>query len=186
METSKNINVEGEQDASASAPASPTTASTAAVQQAPQINSFFQLERTSPTQAVPATGPPPAAADLAPRNTTPLQVCGSSGSTLQAVLRYPPRAQPAGVRACYHTPSFTYYTHTPWGWSDAPGLSHPLTYPVGQTRYHTPWFVTPLGAAATCTLSPGLHKMPHPPQDTTPGDNIVKRSNVSPGVCYLV
>ena len=30
------------------------------------------------------------------------------------------------------------------------------------------------------------HKIPHPPQDTTPGDHIFKRSNVSPGVCYLV
>ena len=58
------MNVEGEQNAPASAPASPTTASTAAVQQAPQITSFFQLERTSPTQAIPATGPPAAAADL--------------------------------------------------------------------------------------------------------------------------
>ena len=64
VETSKNMNVEGEQNASASAPASPTTASTAAVQQAPQITSFFQLARTSPTQATPATSPPPAAADL--------------------------------------------------------------------------------------------------------------------------
>ena len=64
METSKNMNVEGEQNASASAPASPTTASTAAVQQAPQITSFCQLERTVPTQATPATSPPLAAADL--------------------------------------------------------------------------------------------------------------------------
>ena len=35
-------------------------------------------------------------------------------------------------------------------------LSHPADY-------HTP-FVAP----ASCTLSPGLHKIPHPPQDTTP------------------
>ena len=133
------MNVEGEQNASG-APASPPTASTAAVQQAPQITSFFQLERTSPTQATPATSPPAAAADL-------------------------PAAAEAGTNI-YHTPKRTLWVVgraiTP------PGLSHPL------------------GTAATCTLSTGLHKIPHPPQDTTPGDNIFKRSNVSPGVCYLV
>ena len=128
----------------------------------------FNARALSPTQAVPATGPPPpAAADLSPRNTTHLQVCGSSGSTLQAVLRYPPPA-PAGGRTplVYHPPK-----HSLWVVGRAitpPGLSHPL------------------GATATSTLSPGLHKIPNPPQDTPPGDNIFKRSNLSPGVCYLV
>ena len=86
--------------------------------------------------------------------------------------------------------------HTLWVFGRAitpHGLSHPHIYHIPK---RTLWVVGraitppglshPLGAAATSTLSPGLHKIPYPPQDTTPGDNIFKRSNVSPGVCYLV
>ena len=126
----------------------------------------------------------------------------SSGSTLQGVFRYPPASTtcgcsevitPAGLSHpfIYHTPK-----HTLWMFGRAitpPGLSHPHIY---HTPKRTLWLVGraitppglshPLGAAATSTLSPGLHKIPYPPQDTTPGDNIFKRSNVSPGVCYLV
>ena len=137
------MNVEGEQNASASAPASPTTASTAAVQQAPQITSFFQLERTSPTPATPATSPP-AAADLpaaaagtnmtAPAsphqqrlNSTrsfsvspPSTTCGCSEVITPPGLSHP---------LIYHTPK-----HTLWVFGRA--LSHPLVY-------HTPTFITP-------------------------------------------
>ena len=112
-----------------------------------------------------------------PRNTTPLKVCGGSGSTLQGVFRYPPPSTSCGCSEVI----------TP------PGLSHPHIY---HTPKRTLWAVGraitspglshPLGAAATSTLSPGLHKIPHTPPDTTPGDNIFKRSKVSPGVCYLV
>ena len=167
METSNNMNVEGEQNASASAPASATTASNAAVQQAPQITSFFQLERTSPTQATPATSPA-AAADLpaaaagtnmtAPASPHQQRLNSTRSVSVSPVITPPglshPQTHPVGVRTCYHTPWFI----TP------PHLSHPQTYPVGgRTCYHTPWFITPPGGAATSTLSPGLHKIPHPP-----------------------
>ena len=197
------MNVEGEQNDPVSAPAFPTTASTAAVQQAPQITSFFQLERTSPTQATPATSPPAAAADLpaaaaGTNMTAPASPNQQRLNCTRSVSVSPPKHD-LWVFGGYHTPK-----HTLWVFGRAitpPGLSHPQTYPVGGwTCYHTPWFIIPpnvpcgwsdvlshpLGAAATSTLSPGLNKIPHPPQDTTPGDNIFKRSSVSPGVCYLV
>ena len=136
-----------------------------------------------------------------PRNTAPLQVCGSSGLTLQGVFRYPPPSTTCGCSEVMTPPGLShpliYHTHkhTLWVFRRAitpPGLSHPHIY---HTPKRTLWVVgraiTPpglshtLGAAATSTLSPELHKIPHPPQDTTPGDNIL-RSNVSPGVCYLV
>ena len=87
---------------------------------------------------------------------------------------------PVGVRTCYyrspppfcHPPSFITPPDTPCGCSDV--LSHPLVY-------HTP-----LGPPASCTLPPGVHKTSHPPQDTTPGDNIFESQNVITGVCYLV
>lgn len=101
------------------------------------------------------------------RNTTPLQVCGSSGSTVSH-----PKTHAVSLRTCCHTQSFITHPNTPCGCSDA--LSHPLVY-------HTP-----LGAPASCILSPGVHKIPPPPQDTTPGDNISKAQNVITGVCYLV
>ena len=140
------MKVEGEQNASASAPASPTTASTAAVQQAPQITSFFQLERTSPTQATPATSPP-AAADL------PAAAAGTN-MTAPASPHQQPVAHPVGVRTCYHTPWFITPPNVPCGRSDV--LSHPLVYHTpwgpprpalyhrGYTRYHPP------------------HRIPHP------------------------
>ena len=87
------------------------------------------------------------------RHTTPLQVCGSSGSTVI-------------------TPAFITHPNTPCGCSDV--LSHPLVY---HTR---------LGPSASCTLSPGVHKISPPPQDTTPGNDIVKSQNVITGVCYVV
>ena len=73
---------------------------------------------------------------------------------------------------CYHPPSFITPPNTPCGCSDV--LSHPLVY-------HTP-----LGPSASCSLSPGVHKISHPPQDTTPGDHIFKSQNAITGVCYLV
>ena len=178
------MNVEGEQNASASAPASPTTASTAAVQQAPQMTSFFQLERTFPTQATSATSPP-AAADLP---------AAAAGTNMTAPAS-PHQQRLNSTRSVSVSPPSTTCgcseVITPCGCSDV--LSHPHVY---HTPKRTLWVVGraitppglshPLGAAATSTLSPGLHKISHPPQDTTLGDNIFKRSNVSPGVCYLV
>ena len=144
METSKNTNVEGEQNASASAPASPTTASIAAVQQAPQITSFFQLERASPTQATPATSPPPAAADLpaaaaGTNMTAPASPHQQRLNSTRSVSVSPPKHDLVGVRRLphplvYHTPSFITPPNTPCGCSDV--LSHPLVY-------HTPTFITP-------------------------------------------
>ena len=72
----------------------------------------------------------------------------------------------------YHPPSFITPPNTPCGCSDV--ISHPLVH-------HTP-----LGPPASCTLSPGVHKISHPPQDTTPGDNIFKSQNLITGACYLV
>ena len=103
------------------------------------------------------------------RHTTPLQVCGSSGSTVIT----PP--------------------NTPCGCSDM--LSHPLfiTPPYFITPPNTPCgcsdvliYRTPFGPPASCTLSPGVHKISPPPRDTTPGGNIFKSQNFITGVCYLV
>ena len=60
----------------------------------------------------------------------------------------------------YHPPSLITPPNTPCGCSDV--LSHPLVY-------HTP-----LGPPASCPLSPGVHKISHPPQDAKPGNNIFK------------
>ena len=86
------------------------------------------------------------------RHTTPLQVCGSSGSTVI-------------------TPDFITPPNTPCGCSDV--LSYPLVY-------HTP-----LAPPASCNLSPGIHKISHPPQDTTSGDDIFKSQMLSPGCVIL-
>ena len=83
-----------------------------------------------------------------------------------------PQTHPVGVRTCYRTPSFITPPNTPCGCADV--LSHPLVY-------HTP-----LGPPASCSSSPGVHKISYPPQDTTPGDNVLKSQNVITGVCYLV
>ena len=112
METSNIMNVEGEQNLAAGASAPSTTASTALT--AAVRRQLFFTSSVKP-----------------PRNTTPLQVCGSINSS-QAVLS--------------HTPFITpphYHTHYKW----AAVLSHPFVC-------HTPFM-----APVTCTLSPGLHKM---------------------------
>ena len=72
---------------------------------------------------------------------------------------------------CYHTRFYHTPKHTLWV------FGRPITPPF----YHTP-----LEPPASCTLSPGVHKISHPPQDTTPGDNIFKSQSVITGVCYLV
>ena len=72
----------------------------------------------------------------------------------------------------HHPPSFITPPNTPCGCSDV--LSHHLIY-------HSP-----LGPPASCTLSPGVHKISHLPQDTTPSDNLFKSQNFITGVCYLV
>ena len=76
------------------------------------------------------------------------------------------------IPSFYHPPSFITPPNKPCGCSDV--LSHPLVY-------HTP-----LGPPASCTLSPGVHKISPPPQDTTPGDNVLKFQNVHRGVLYCV
>ena len=77
-------------------------------------------------------------------------------------------------------------------------LSHPrfITLPFYHTPKHTLWMfgraITPpflshpLGTDASCTLSPGVHNITHPPQYNTPGDNIFKPQNVITGVSYIV
>ena len=77
------------------------------------------------------------------RHTTPLQVCGSSGSTVI-------------------TPAFITPPNTPCGCSDA--LSHPQTHLVGvRTTYHTRWFITPpLGPLRAALHHPGYTRY-HPP-----------------------
>ena len=72
----------------------------------------------------------------------------------------------------YHPPSFITPPNTPCGCSDV--LSHPLVY-------HPP-----LEPPASCTSSPGVHKVSPPRQYTTPGDNIFISQNFITGVCYLV
>ena len=71
----------------------------------------------------------------------------------------------------YHHPSFVTPPNTPCGCSNV--LSHPMVY-------HTP-----LGPPASCTLSPGVHKVSYPPKDTTPGDNIFKSQILSLGCVVL-
>ena len=94
------------------------------------------------------------------RHPTPLQVCGSSGSTVI-------------------TPAFTTPPNTPCGCSDVLShplfitphhLSHPQTHLVGvRTSCHTPWFITPpLGPLRAALHHPGYtryhspHRIPHP------------------------
>ena len=79
------------------------------------------------------------------------------------------------VRLCYHTPvlSHTLIYHTP---------KHTLCV---SGRAITPPFLTLTpGTDASCTLSPGVHNISHPPQYNTPGDNIFKPQNVITGVSY--
>ena len=97
----------------------------------------------------------------------------------------------------YHTPHFTTPHNTRCGCSFVP--SHPPPF------YHTPLFITPPNTRcgcpdallpphfyhtpwddASCTLSPGVHNITHPPQYNTPGDNIFKPQNVITGVSYTV
>ena len=114
------------------------------------------------------------------RHTTPLQVCGSSGSTVITPAFITPPNTPCGCSDVLSHPLFITPPHfscttppnTPCGCSDV--LPHPLVD-------HTP-----LGPPVSCTLSPRVHKMSHPPQDTTPGDNIFKSQNIITGVCYIV
>ena len=169
------MNVEGKQDASASAPASPTTVSTAAVQQAPQINSLFQLRaHFSYTKRLLSRVLLLLLLIYPPAIPHPFKCAAAA---VQLFKQYYGIPAPSTTCGCSDVLSYPlrYYTHTPFGWSDAPGVSTPHIY---HTPQNTLWVVGraithpglshPLGAAATCTLSPGLHKIPHPPQDTTP------------------
>ena len=98
----------------------------------------------------------------------------------------------------YHTPHFITPQNTRCGCSFV--LSHPLfiTLPlIYHTPKHTlwvfgraitpPYLSHPLGTDASCTLSPGVHNISHPPQYDTPGDNIFKPQNVitGRGVLYI-
>ena len=112
------------------------------------------------------------------RHAAPLQVCGSSGSTVITPAFITPLNIPRGCSDVLSHPLFITPLH----------LSHPQTHLVGvRTSYHTRWFITPpLGPPASCTLSPGVHKISPTPQDTTPGDNTFESQSVITGVCYLV
>ena len=120
----------------------------------------------------------------------PFKCAAAAAQLYKECFGIPPQARPVGVRRLshplvYHTPK-----HTLWVFGRAitpPGLSHPQTYPVGgRTRYHTPRFITPPGGRRDQHSITGATQDTTPPHNTTPGDNIFKRSNVSPGVCYLV
>ena len=126
----------------------------------------------------------------------PFKCAAAAAQLYKECFGIPPQARPVGVRRLSHPPVYHTPKHNLWVFGRAitpPGLSHPHIY---HTPKRTLWVVGraitppglshPLRAAATSTLSPGLYKTPHPPQDTTRGHNIFKRSNVSPGVCYLV
>ena len=69
------------------------------------------------------------------RHTTPLQVCGCSGSLLSHPLLSHPQTHPVGVRTSYHTP---WFITSPFGPLQA------TPYHPGYTRYHT------------------SHRIPHP------------------------
>ena len=107
----------------------------------------------------------------------PFKCAAAAVQLLSHPLLSHPQTHPVGVRTCYHTlflsPPLIYHPpkHTLWVFGrpiTPPGLSHP------------PW------APASCTLSPGVHKISPPPQDTTPGDNVLKFQNVHRGVLYCV
>ena len=134
-----------------------------------------------------------------PRDTTPLEVCGSSGSSLQAVYH----------TLIYHTPK-----HMLWLFGRAitpPFITRAFITPqIYRTPKHTLWVfgrsTTPPGPNVPCErvveraiTPPGLSHSPprptlyhrrytryHTAQGTKPSDNIFKRSNASPGVCYAV
>ena len=104
----------------------------------------------------------------------PFKCAAAAIQLLSHPLLAHPQTHPVGVRTRYHTPFLSprliYHTDTPkhtlWVFGDV--LSYPLVC-------HTP-----LGPPASCNLSPGVHKISHPPQDTTPRDNILKSQK-----CYL-
>ena len=135
METSNNMNGQGEHNP-ATGTSAPTTAASTASTAAVRQQELLQ-EELSP-----------------PRNTKPLQVCGTS-NPLQAVLSHTLLLHPLKVCGSAITP---------------PGLSQPLH---GSFDLHF--------------LSPGLHKIPTPPPNTTPGDIFgIYTQNFITGVCYLV
>ena len=181
MKTPNNMNVQAEQNAAASASAASTTASTAAAQAHQQITSFFGRAHTSSAQE--AAAPAPAAVDLT--------VAGAAGTTAGANMSASasPQQQPvagslSAARAtlvwqqCI-TPSCITPQSTRCGCSDVP--SHPLLSHI--LVYHTP-----IGAPASCTLSPGVHKTPHPPQEPHPVIIIMNSKMLSLGcgiLCHI-
>ena len=94
------------------------------------------------------------------RDTTPLQVFGSSGSTVITPAFITPPNTPCGCSDVLSHPLFI----------TSPHLSHPQTHLVGVwTSYHTSWFITPpLGPLRAALYHPGYtryntpHRIPHP------------------------
>ena len=94
------------------------------------------------------------------RHTTPLQVCGSSSSTVITPAFITPPNTPCGCSDVLSHPLFITPSH----------LSHPQAHLVGvRTSYHTPWFITPpLGPLRAALYHPGytryhtFHRIPHP------------------------
>ena len=82
------------------------------------------------------------------------------------------------------------------GSSQAVFFTPPFITPLNTTPLHplrvcrsgiTPHTLSdPFLACARGTLSPGLHKIPHPPQETTPGGIFFKDQNVITGVWFLL
>ena len=95
---------------------------------------------------------------ITPRQYHTLQVCGSS------TIRH---------RQCYHTPfHHSPHYHTPY--------ALPWVLQSNPVVHHT-LFVAP----ASLILSPGLHTIPHTPQDTTPSD-ILFETEISVVVWFLM
>ena len=111
------------------------------------------------------------------RHTTPLQVCGSSGSAVITPACITPPNTPCGCSDVLSHPLFI----TP------PHLSHPRTHLVGVwTSYHTPWCITPpLGPLRAALYHPGYTRYHTPHRIPHPVTIFLNPKMLSPG-CYLV
>ena len=207
------MNVAREQNAAASTSAPSTSASTTAVQARP-ITSFFRPKQTSSTPATPPATAPAVAPAAAVESTAAAAGTATGGNMVATALAQQPvadslaaahtstaeasartsqasqqadvaRQQPSNpvsigerstVTGSVITPLFiappTTTRPTP-----SCGCAEVLLHPV---VYHTP-FVAP----ASCTLSPGLHKMPHPHRMPHPVIYFFKPKRLSPGCGFL-
>ena len=119
------------------------------------------------------------------------QICGAAAS-VRAGIPHPFRCVRQQRFSCYHTRFYHIPKHTLWAFGRAitPPFYHPPSFithtpntPCGcsDVLSHPLVCHTSLGPPASCTSSPGAHNISHPPQDTTPGDNISNPKISSPG-----